>query len=438
MTAQIILDVDKQTSIVFGGITWKPLIGSNLAGQSEKLAVSAKATHFVAAGIHSAAVGTTQLDSEKIKEKGRKFYSAAAVFAQAHQSGIIVTTLDMADGRVWVVAAHDGVILSDTDVLLSLEDSVALVTEIKARHKQAVVIPGEFETHQYLNSKSLLTPVRSGLEKVPTGLKVGLAILVFLLIADTSFDQYKKYKRNQARALESEQTFDAHAEWKIALDQWAASIQIDGEDGLKKLFNELGQTPMSISGWKLTEVNCAAVISGWSCSARYEASVNTSNMGFQMGKPNSWVAKWDGLTNAVGEWTIPVNRIEFDRAHLKNVSDFSVKYISRLQRTLPAFSNVELSPPSLVAITQPQVFVKTEQGSSMVPVPYPEDNSGGIELPKIQTFKVVGPLRSFVVLPLINETVLKNMRFVVEGLGSAPTLRSSIFTAELTGEFYVR
>ena len=89
-------------------------------------------------------------------------------------------------------------------------------------------------------------------------------------------------------------------------------------------------------------------------------------------------------------------------------------------------------------ITQPQVFVKTEQGSNMVPVPYPEDNSGGIELPKTQTFKVVGPLRSFVVLPLINETALKNMRFVVEGLGSAPTLRSSMFTAELTGEFYVR
>lgn len=438
MTAQFILDVDKQTSIVFGGITWKPLIGSNLAGQSEKSAVSAKATHFVAAGKHSAAVGTTKLDSERVKEKGRKFYSAAAVFAQAHQSGIIVTTLGMADGRVWVVAAHDGVILSDTDVLLSLEDSVALVTEIKGRHKQAVVISGDFETQQYLNSKSLLAPVRSGLDKVPTGLKVGLAILVCLLIADTSYDQYKKYKRNQARALENEQTFDAHAEWKIVLDQWAASIQIDGEAGLKKILNELGQTPMTINGWKLAEVNCAAVISGWSCKARYEASINTSNMGFKMGKPNSWVAKWDGLTNAVGEWTIPVSRIEFDRAHLKDVSDFSVQYISRLQRTLPAFSNVELSPPSLVNITQPQVFVKTEQGSNMVPVPYPEDNSGGIELPKTQTFKVVGPLRSFVVLPLINETALKKMRFVVEGLGSAPTLRSSMFTAELTGEFYVR
>ena len=438
MIDAIILDASKETSIVFGGVTWKPLIGSNLAAQSEKLAASTKATHYVAAGAHSAAVGTTKLPSDKAKEKGRVFYSAAAIFAQAHQSGVIITTQEMPDGRVWIVAAHDGVILRDTDVLLSEDESLALIEEINERHRNAVLIKGEFETFQYLNSRTQLIAVRSGLQKIPTPLKIVVGVLFGLMVLDTSWDQFKKYQKKQALALESQQFIDPQAEWTNALNQWASSVQIDGRKGLIQLFSAVGETPMKIDGWNLSEATCVTVLKGWECSARYDAAVRTNNLGFQANMPKGWTAKWDGLTNAIGQWTVITDRKNIDRALIQTVPDFSLRYISRLQGVFPAFSRIELTAPIVVQIPKPQVHIRGPQGAEMVNVPYPAENTTGIELPSIQTFKMAGPLRSLVVLPLIDETVLKQLRFVVEGRGSEPTLRNSMFTAELVGEFYVR
>lgn len=438
MTNAIIIDANKETSIVFGGIAWKPLIGSNLAGQSEKFAVSNKATHYVAAGEHSAAVGTIKLPADKQEDKGRNFYSAAAVFAQAHQSGVLITTQEMLDGRVWVVAAHDGVVVRDTDTLLSHAEAQELIADVKRRHANAVVIKGEFETLQYLNSKSQLVPVRNALQKIPKPVKIFVVFLVLLMVFDTSWTQYKKYEIRQARALDTSQYVDAHAEWTNALNQWATAVKPDGRSGLINLYVELGKTPMKIGGWSQSEASCTRAPNGWSCSARYEAGVNATNLSFIQNMPKGWTATWDGLTAAIGSWSVNVERKSINRASIQKISDFSLVYISSLQQILPAFKKVTLASPTAVAVPEPQVYINRGQGEELVPVPYPDANTAGIELPSVQTFEMEGPLRTMAVLPLINETVIKQLRFVVGSHGSVPSLRDSIYTAKLTGEIYVR
>lgn len=438
MTNAIILDANRETSLVFGGVAWKPLIGSNLAGQSEKFAVSNKATHFVAAGEHSAAVGTIKLPADKTEDKGRNFYSAAAIFAQAHQSGVLITTQPMPDGRVWVVAAHDGVVVRDTDTLLSDAEAQALIADIKLRHANAVVIKSEFETVQYLNVKSQLVPVRNAFQKIPTPVKILAAFVVLLMVLDTSWGQYKKYKIRQAQALETSQYFDAHAEWTNALNQWATTVKPDGRVGLINLYLELGNTPPKIGGWNQSEASCTRAPNGWSCSARYEAGVNATNLSFIQNMPNGWTATWDGLTAAIGSWSVQVERKNIDRAKIQKISDFSLMYISALQRVLPAFKKVTLASPSAVQVSAPQVVINRGQGEELVAVPYPAENTVGIELPSVQAFEMEGPLRTMAVLPLINETVIKQLRFVVGSHGSVPSLRDSIYTAKLTGEIYVR
>jgi hypothetical protein len=438
MTNAIIIDASRETSVVFGGIAWKPLIGSNLAGQSEKFAVASKATHFVAAGEHSAAVGIIKLPADKTEDKGRNFYSAAAVFAQAHQSGVLITTQTMLDGRVWVVAAHDGVVIRDTDILLSDADAQELIVDIQRRHANAVVIKGEFETLQYLNTKSQLVAVRNTFQKIPKPVKVFAVFVLALMVLDTSWSQYKKYKVRQARALETSQYVDAHAEWTSALNQWAMTVKPDGRMGLIRLYAELGETPPKIGGWNQSEASCSRAPNGWSCSARYEAGVNATNLSFIQNMPKGWTATWDGLTGAIGSWAVQVDRSNIDRAKIQKISDFSLNYISALQQVLPAFKKVTLVSPSTVQIPAPQVYINRGQGEELVTVPYPEGNTAGIELPSVQTFEMEGPLRTLAVLPLINETVIKQLRFVVGSQGSVPTLRDSIYTAKLIGEIYVR
>lgn len=438
MTNVIILDANRETSIVFGGITWKPLIGSNLASQSEKFAVANKATHFVAAGEHSAAVGAIKLPADKAEEKGRNFYSAAAIFAQAHQSGVLITTQSMADGRVWVVAAHDGVVIRDTDILLAEADALALIADIKLRHTNAVVIKSEFEAVQYLNAKSQLAPLKSVFQKIPKSVKILSVFVVILIGLDTSWSQYKKYKIRQAQALETSQYIDAHAEWTNALNQWSTTVQLDGRAGLIRLYVELGDTPPKIGGWNQSEASCTRAPTGWSCAARYEAGVNATNLGFIQNMPKDWTATWDGLTAAIGSWSVQVERKNINLAKIQTIPDFSLMYISTLQNVLPAFKKVALASPSVVQVEAPTVYLNRGHGEELITVPYPNENTAGIELPSIQAFEIEGPLRSMAVLPLINETVIKQLKFVVGSQGAVPSLRDSIYTAKLIGEIYVR
>jgi hypothetical protein len=144
------------------------------------------------------------------------------------------------------------------------------------------------------------------------------------------------------------------------------------------------------------------------------------------------------LTGAICSWTVNVDRKSIDRTRLQKIPDFSLQYISALQRVLPGLKTVELAPPVIAPIAEPEVYVNRGQGEELVPVPYPTDNTVGIERPSVQTVVIEGPLRTMSVLPLINETVIQQLSFQVGGVGSVPTLRDSIFTAKLVGEIYVR
>ena len=438
MIDAIFSDINNEQSLVFGGIAWKPLIGSNLSAQSEKMAAANKATHFVEAGEHSAAVGTTKLPADKLKETVRAFYSAAAVFAQAHQNGVIISSLAFPDGNIWVVAAHNGVVVRDTDVLLqSEEEAQALVAEIKQRLGGVEVEPG-FEANQYLNNRTQLQPVRSAFQKIPNSVKILIVFVVLLFTVDTSLTQYKKYKVRKAQELEASQYIDAHAEWVTALNRWASSIKPDGRRGLLNLYAELGDVPMKIGGWNLVKASCSSIDTGWTCNAKYSAGVNASNLSFANNLPKGWVATWDGLTGAIGSWTFAVERNTLDRAVIQTIPSFSLRYISELQRILPGLRTVELAPPVLVQVAEPEVYVNRGKGDERVPVPYPAENTAGIEMPSVQTYVFEGPFRTLAVLPLINQTVIQQLSFDVGSVGSIPTLRDSIFTAKLVGEIYVR
>jgi hypothetical protein len=441
MSESMIFDASPDTSIVFGGVAWQTLLGSNLANLSVKAAVANKATHFVAAGAHSASCGTIKISSALTKIKGRSFYSAAAIFAQAHQGGVFLTAHELDNGSVWVAGVHDGNILRETDVILSKDDAQNLIAEIELRFKESSstvnIVKAEFDVEPHLNARTKLAPLKSAFQKIPRPLLLVLSVLLALTVMDTAWDQYRKYQSKKALELEAQQPVDARTEWTNALNEWAGTVVVDGPNGLAAVIHGLGRAPMDIGGWDLNKASCVAIPDAWSCSANYDAGIGATNLSFVANLPPGWTASWNGLTGAVGSWTVPAHRKLIDRASIQAIPDFSLNYISKLQQVLPAFRSVELSPPAQVQIPDPQVVVKNGSHQEMVIVQYPSDNKG-IERPSVQTIELIAPLRSLLVLPIINETTIQSLSFVVEGMTSTPSLRDSLFTAKLVGEMYVR
>lgn len=439
MTDANIQQLGPNAWLVFGGIKWKPLIGSGLASKSQKEAVAVKATHFVAAGAHSAAVGTIQLPAEKKEKVARKLYSAAAIFAASHPTGAVIAREKTQGDKFWVVGSHDGMVSKGTDVICTAAEADEIVNDFRRRHSNALLVAGsETDLNHYLNSSTELQTVKTLIEKIPTPVKVGVGVLLCLMLIDTGWGHWKKYKLRQLREQNIEQFVDSHAEWTTTLNEWAKSIKTDGRKGLTELYAEMGRIPLDVGHWKLSESTCHQVGSGWSCTARYFRTVNATNLSFTENIPEGWSASWDGLTTAIGSWKLKASRMPLARMSIPTVEDFSINYISQLQRVLPAYRKVELQPPVKVVIATPTVIQVNQGRNEAIQVPYPTDNLKGIEIPSVQKFTFNGPLRSLTVLPITDETVIKSLHFFVESRALAPSLRDSISMAELIGETYVK
>jgi len=418
------------TSLVFG-LEWETLVGANVERQSYKRAAAHKASHYVRAGRHSSAVGYGHLN-----EKGkRKLYSAAAIFAQAHSHGVFLEKLELPEDQYWVVAAQSGLVISGTDKICTAEEADELIESLTSRYPHIVhITTDETQFSHYLNDKSVLHDVRSLIERTPPWARYAVGAMLALILADLGWGEYKSYQANKERQRLAAQHVDSDALWIETIDQWQQGITLHGRTGLVELYNNVGNIPLNIGSWKLSEVACAAVAAGWQCSAQYARFLG-SNLSFKHNAPKGWDVQWNGLSGAVGNWLIPHSGNTLDRTKLENVNDISVDYISKLQSALPSFITYTLENPTVVSITDPVV---TQPNGSMRSYPYPGENSEALKLPKTFRFKLEAPLRSLTVLPLLDSSAIHSIRFVHKPETGGQSLTRSAFVAQLAGEFYAQ
>ncbi|MHB0818486.1 type 4b pilus protein PilO2 [Stutzerimonas stutzeri] len=429
----LIQSTSPETALVFG-LNWDTLVGANIERQSYKWASASKASHYVRAGRHSPATGYVHLKLRKNQRKQR-LYSAAAIFAQSHSQGVFLERLDLPDGRQWVVAAQDGVVISGTDRICTPDEANALVETLVERYPQIVQITTEeTEFSYFLNEKSLLLDVRSLVERTPMWMRYVAGLVLILMLADITWTQYTQYKARQERQQQAAQFIDVDALWIKTLDEWQNGISLHGLAGLRTIYDSLGALPLSIGSWTLAEAGCNSSVAGWQCNAHYRR-VAGSNESFRQHAPRNWTVGWNGLGGAVGNWNIPFTRIVLDRLTLPRIEDVSLSYVSELQGVLPAFNTYTLDPPASVDIPNP--VVTRADGLTQT---YPHPGSGGdnLKIPKIQHFKLDAPLRSLSVLPLMDSTTIDSIRVVHKTGAAGQSLTKSIFAAQVTGAFYVQ
>lgn len=434
------LDSSLDTYVLFGGIKWTFLLGSDLAKKSLSYAKDNKATHYIPADVQSHSAGAIRLSKAEMPPKGsrQRLYSAAAIFAQSHPTGACVGRVKTGPDAdvVWVVAVHEGMIAMDSDILCTEAEAEEIIRAFREKHDDVQIIDHLDDPSQFLNHHSQLLALKTLYESVPNSLKLLVVAVMVLIFVDWGWGYLKKQRAKAERVAQIERSVDAKAEWSKALDKWALGVKLDGRAGMLAVYDQLTATPSYVGGWALESAQCVNSTGSWSCSARYRRTAFSTNSSFEESMPKGWSARWDGLVNIIGTWQAPANRITLNRANVTPLKEFNVAYISALQSVLPAYSRVDLASPVKVSIPVPTYSPKND--GVMVPVQYPEGDTKGIELPSTQALKVEGPLRSLLVLPLTNLARIDSVSFKIESRDVRPDLRSSMITAEMVGVMYVQ
>ena len=435
MTTTLIHPLGAGKDLVFG-LEWRPLIGTDLEKKSHQEAMRSKSTHYIKAGIHSTAVGCVKLNVSGSDKNKRAMYSAAAVFALSNSHGAFITKVQIEQELYWVVAAHDGTVLKGTDVLLSAEDADSLVKSVQERFPDANLISDERDSGPFLNDKTKLFEAKTSIESLPNWLKYVACLFVLLTFCKFGYEKWSEYQEQNSMADNIEKYVDVKAEWQKSLDKWADSVYVDGSDGYDVLFEKFMLTPPEIGYWTLVEANCTPRgNTDWVCQAKYLRGALGTNNTFLAALPKGWSVKWDGLNNAIGTWSFQSIRHKIDRSTITPIPEFSLDYVSDLQKVLYAFKQVNLTSPAKVEIDKPKV---PNTKGEMVQVPYPDNAPSEIVIPSVQKITASGPLRSLAVLPITANTTIKSVRLEIKSFDIEPSLASSALQGEIKGDMYVK
>lgn len=432
----VIRRASSKASLVFG-LDWETLVGQNLEKQSLKKAKGYKASHYVRAGKHSAAFGYARLQAADRKAKGVKYYSAAAIFAQSHPQGVYWQRRDMPDDTVWVVASHDGMVISGTDIVCTFQTAQELHDALLERYEHIVQVPHD-ETNDdslyYLNEQTLLAEAKSGIETIPQPVLIGIGAVMALLLADMGWDKYKSYQAQKERARQALAYIDPEDAWREELDAWQRTVRLGGKNSLLAAYDAVGAVPLDVGSWMLAGVDCQSNADGWACTAAYKRLTGT-NETFERSAPSGWQVRWSGLEDVFGSWQVPyAGYLPLDRTLLPTMSQVRVNHISRIQSVMTSFERLALDPAVEVSVPAPQVV---DANGNMQTISHPGNISPAVALPQTQSFRIQAPLRSLLVAPIDSNYQLDSLK-VEYRVGGASSLTSSMLTATLTGKYYVQ
>lgn len=333
------LSLDERVQILFG-MDWVALVG----GPPGKLA--RKYARMYGAGMHtpiddtSAVVG---LAAESIRFGGSdSAYSAAGLFAQAHQNQTVACMVMVPDGACWMAAAHQGQVLVQTDRWFDhqVQAQEALV-EIQQRfpdidvhvHHLAAVDPTlPWVTAPLAHDCRLVQPRWYDGRRVRAFFSLAvcmtLACLIFKVLSGDEQD---------SRDLDAMRQATLVAQWHDML----LAHRVHQIDELHQLVARWDQVPLMAGGWRLGRIDCQALADRWRCIASYERAHGlASAASLSLALPAEWHQEFMPLEHAsVTFYT------ESRPQRLDSIASLPAStWISTLQKISPAFEHIQVGP----------------------------------------------------------------------------------------------
>ncbi|MFA7668119.1 MAG: type 4b pilus protein PilO2 [Burkholderiaceae bacterium] len=410
-------------ALVFG-LEWLPLLGRHPERQARVLGRRQRARHLVLSSGVAASVGL--LHCSLRRRRDLRYYSAAAVFASLHRGGTLAAVLPLPDGRHWLVAVHEGAVMTRSDQLHADPDYAGDTLKLLSAAHPALVMHEESASSlldilfEAARDEGELTRIR-GRFGVPAPFLSGVSLAAVILLG---FLLWRALMPAPV-GVSSAPVESAEAAWRNAI---AASIQphaVQGVAGLQSVLDAIHDVPASLAGWQLVEIECTPQGSQWHCLAAYRRSDDSDNQGFILAARPDWVLSFDPLDGARVAWSVPMPALPLGAVTLRSAYQNERRLVSALQAIRPAFSELRLDAPRPL-LPQPPRDARQQ----------PFSRPDGIVSFQRRPLRLQAPLRSISVL--LPETVHMSWDRILLQVApiDQPSLRSSSLRISLSGVLY--
>lgn len=407
--------------LVFG-MEWFPLLGEHSHRQASGLARRRRVNHWVMAAGAAASVGL--LNGRVKAQESERLCSAAAVFAALHPQGTVAAIIPLQGDRLWLVAVHEGAVMTRTDLLH--EDSVSvrdILSLLQEAHPGLSVHDERFAPSELLNrlffaaqeygelSRSRRWPLRF--------LLLAVALVVGLIWSAASL---LTHDDNEGQGGEAIDTVRA---WQDAMANVAQRHTVHGVAGLHSVLESLRAMPVYLSGWMLVQAECQPRAKQWHCRARYRRDEAGDNQSLVDAALGGWQLSFDPMEDAQAVWAVDMPTLPLAMVRLRSSRQNDAGLVSILQNMLSAFTEFQLKNAEPLPVPAPL-------DAQQRPIPRPRDVSGY----QRRSIRLQAPLRSLSLL----EPEAAHMsweRVVLQvGVVDQPTLRVSGLLVSLSGVLY--
>ncbi|WP_143322668.1 type 4b pilus protein PilO2 [Candidimonas nitroreducens] len=418
------------TSSLAFGLEWQPLIPGRAVREAHRRARRARATHVVVAGDGAAAAGMARLRM-RAAEEPRPIHSAAQNLALLFGAGTFALLLELAPGRHWLVAVHDGAVVMRTDRLFeSCEHAAAAMDELRQAYPRLVVLPGaagytapdlaQIEAASTLQTR-LVAVAAHWRRLLPRPAQWLLLVALLAMLLPRAWQALRPPRPAQAGA-----GIDAVQAWRAALRKVQRKHVLHGVRGTQAVLAVLYALPVSLAGWRLSQAACEARPGAWQCTARYERrDPQASNAGLLAAAPRHWRLGFPSMEQARADWRVAHAALPLHEHALHSPAYNERHLLSALQAVLPAFASLQLGKSRGLQVTAPH----DARGR-------PLRRPAGLPAYVLRPVEVRAPLRSAgLLLPHTQAMAWRKVALSVRE-AARPGLKSSGLHLSMIGDLY--
>lgn len=358
MTRTLSLEYGAVTLVL--GLEWFALLDAAPSRVARRLAREHRASHMVVLDAFPGAVGLADLSSSQGLQHLRyrfrlrseraksRMHSAAQLFAHLYPSGSVAMLIEVQPDLMWLVAAHEGVIIARTDRLYAERDAgnVALA-ELGAAYPRLLILGGDGAPPcpalatlcQHASSASLLVPCPRW-RGLALGPAIGIATfsMAMLFVATTG----RLAKTDQAPSYRSGPSMPPAS---AAQSSEVSSLPlVHGVEGLQGLMHTFHMLPARMGGWSLERAQCDAASSRWRCFAQYRRShLRASNKSLLRHAQAEWHITFPSMDAARVVWSPAAQGTHLDALIPMSTGHNDRHLLSALQAVQSGFTHFHVA-----------------------------------------------------------------------------------------------
>lgn len=421
------------------GLRWYALIGSNVPKLARSRGRRLRATHYVVGGSPAMVAGYGRgRPGRRAARPWRRArspgatppQSAAQLFALLYPEGGH-SLVRLPDGRHWLVAAHGGAVLSQTDrVFDSLDDAQSEQRALLAQRPSLTEHSPDrvwAALAQTVEPGAALTVLPSRWAELPAALRLFLACIGLAAIAPPLWNaSVAPFARKPAAPPEPAAVRDPMAD---AYEVMLQGTTVHPATDLTRLLASVAALPVQVQGWALRRAHCEAAAQQWDCAAVYaRAHPLATNHGLHALLPAGWQVSFKPLEEATLAWRVASAPIRVADMDLPTSLHVDTRVAGGLQGLRRAFASVALSP-AVPLMPRPPAASRAVASPGSV-------DGRGTPLVRRRSLVLHGPLRSMALLPGPVPAARWSRLVVNVQSQPRPSLVASALVAELQGDLY--